>query len=348
MHVFVLFCIGVVCALALKRKNAADPLGGWRLLCGGVAAAFPHVDKIPSLLGVSSFLRYEYTWTWSLVLVPFMALCVSWLFAAVSKHSFMSYFPIALGSVLVSLGLSLITENGINPFYPFTNFRVALKVLFPFDLILLCISWVAIALCFLLNKWRRDVARVAVVLMLAYIGAVVTFRHKAENYAQQYAATMGLQVTQLYVLPQPISPFNWRLIVVTERNRLHDTMVNLFKTEEEALAEDARRSARIHQQYKPLSKAVWRIYRRFGRQNEKAVQQVWQEQENNHTFMWAARFAVFEDLVEYNNQACTRFKDLRYLNARRDQEGNILLCSGEKGNTVAYRSNEAGLYGRLN
>lgn len=348
MQSFLLFCIGAVCAWAFKRKNTCGGLGKWRPIAGGVAAAFPNIDSLPGFIGCNICFQYVHGWTWSVFLIPLYALALAGAFAWYTKHHWKQFYPFMMGCMFAGLAFSLFTDEGIRVLYPALEWRMALNVLFAFDLYLFGISILTIVIYWIVKKWPRDIARVGLLLMIIYVGAVSTFYMKAKSFAQSYVEVAKLDVKSINVLPQPISPFNWRIIVETNDDRLHDTRISLFHNEEQKLDEKARRSARIQALYKPTNMAVWRIYRRFGNRNPKGVELVWQEQEKDAAFRWFARYAVFQDLVDYDAKSCTRFKDLRYLAARKDKAGYIMVCEGDSERSYVYKSDKSGKYGLLN
>jgi inner membrane protein len=166
-----------------------------------------------------------------------------------------------------------------------------------------------------------------------YLGVITTFSWRAQDMAEQYAGALDLKSTQIHAIPQPISPMNWRLVVATEDNRVHDTMINIAREKEKIISDTSNRAAKIDALYKPVDKAVWRIYRRFGKgERTEFIQDVWKDQPD-----WLrhyARFHVFKKLDVQAGMPCVEFKDLRTLGARKEESGLFVSCKTEAGEYV--------------
>lgn len=338
MHSFVAFVFGVMCAWAVPQSKKAASLGKWRPLSGGLAAIFPHIDIIFLLFGRGEeiFIQFSRGITWNPLLVPLYSLVLAAIIGKISKKSWQVFFPIVLISMLLSVLLAIFTFEGIKPFYPVSDMVLSLSAIHSFDLTILGIALAVVVLDFALGNWGRDISRIAIVAIAIYIGVVITFSWRAEGMAEQYAEALGLE-GEAYALPQPISPMNWRLIVTTSDDRIHDTLVNIGREDELEVKEDSNRASRINALYKPLNKAVWRIYRRFGKDLDKStfVKDVWMAQPS-----WLQeyiKFHVFRKLTMKDNVPCVQFKDIRTIGAKNVESGIVTFCkkaNGEYLNTL--------------
>lgn len=336
MHSLLCFLLGVVCAWATKRKNGPDSLGWWRAAAGAAGGLFPQLDNVFSFVGSAFWLKHQYAETWSIVLLPLYALGLSYVFGYFlgrtrgNNREWHHFFLPVFAAMTMSVFFGLLTSGGVMAFAPLVDWRLTGDVLYDFDLFIFLILMVAVLGGVALHGFRRDVARVALVILLGYVVVVATFKIKATDFADTYADAMKLDVIEQHTLPQPLSPFHWRLILETRDNRLHDTLIHLFLTDERVVRDDSTRVWRIASLYKPREKAVWRIYNRFGRRNPDFVRAAWLSKENSD-YRWFSRFAVVQDLVNHDNATCARMKDLRFEGARRGELGQYLICQMRQG-----------------
>ncbi len=334
MHSFVAFIVGIMCAWAFP-KGKYPPLGKWRPLAGGVAAIFPHIEEAFLLFGNGKefYIQFAHSITWNPFLAPIYSLLLAVIFGQIAKRDWQIFFPITLVSMLFSIFLAIFTFDGVKIFYPLGDLRIAFESLYSFDLTILSVALLVIVLDFILPRWGKDISRIGIVIIVIYIGVITTFSWRAEDIAKQYAKALSLDVVSIDTLPQPISPMNWRLIITTTDNRLHDSMININRKEEKIITESSNRASKINALYKPVNKAIWRIYKRFGKgEQTKFIQDTWQDQPawlRNYT-----RFDVFRKLNVKSAMPCVEFKDIRTLGARKLKSGIFSVCKKANGNYI--------------
>lgn len=354
MHFVINLFLGAIAAWAVKRHNGDDGLDWWRFGIGATAGLMPHLDNLFYLLGPGTGLWHQYAETWSFLMAPVFALILAKVFEYLSgghKHpesprKWGAFFMPALAALILVNLCAALTTNAIMPFAPLSSWRLSFYLFNYFDLQVFFIALLTLALGVTLRYWQRDIARVGLAILVIYIGFTVTLRFKAVSVADTYADALGLQVIDQSILPQPISPFHWRIIIETEDRRLHDTRIHLTLEEERVVTDTSTRAARVAASYKPIDKAVWRIYHRFGRTNRAFAQAAW-ESEANRIFRWHARYAVLRQLVRQDGIDCAEFKDLRFDGARRRHLGGYLLCPQGDGSWSIYQAAEDGRLLRL-
>lgn len=346
MNIIICFLVGWLCGTALQKKGDT---AYWLPAAATVAALLPQVELFYYFLGEGFRLQYFYGFSWSILLAPFAALAVALAFGAVSGRGLVAVFPAAMLGVAVSIFMGALTSNGAQIFAPVLSWRLALNIIDVFDLFIFAFTLLGVIFGVILPAWRNRIARFALVLVAIYIIIVATFAWKAHQFAQQYVDGFNLQVEKIHTLPQPISPFNWRIIIETTSGRLHDTRVNLFRTEPLKIDETAKRSWRIYAQYKPLDQAIWRIYPRYGRLKSgramKFIKSTWASLHDS-TFGWRTRFAVFKQFVSFSNTQCVQYQDLIKAGANRSYAGQYLVCLAPKGYTL-YKADSETSYKRL-
>ncbi|MAF31239.1 MAG: hypothetical protein CMF60_03445 [Magnetococcales bacterium] len=347
MQLLISIFFGMVCAWALKRHADSSPLGHWRLVAGAVAGAFPHIDWFFQILGPSFYLAYKDSVTWSLLLMPIYANLIAFVLSLISQKSWKDFVPVTLGVLLMTSLLAMLTSKGIQPFAPFSHYNVSLGLIYPFDLSIMGVSILAISCGLLLPRFKRDFGRFAVVLVVAYTLVLTTFYFKARSFAKTYAEAFNLKVEGYHIIPQPISAFNWRIVIETEDQRFHDTMINLFRDEEVVLDGEDSRTNRIDSLYKPMDKAIWRVYRRYGYKNKVFAKSAWVSMyKSSDAFKRISKYWVSKDVIRHNGNSCARFIDLRREGSRKVEEYIFMICRENNG-AALYRSNGEGDYSLL-
>ncbi|MBI1362919.1 MAG: hypothetical protein GC134_02950 [Proteobacteria bacterium] len=340
MHSLITALLGIIGAWSCRRHNGPDSLGcGWRVAAGVAGGLFPHLDIVFQLLTIQFGLAHHYAESWSLLLAPVYALLMAFIFQRLARggrpedegrHSWQQfYLPVLCGLVVVLL-FSMLTAVGVMPFAPVWRVRVTGSLIFMFDYVMLglCVLGVVVGLTF--RAFVRDIARITLGVLLVYALVLLTFQFKAADIAKTYAQVRHLDIKAVHTLPQPLSPLHWRIIVETQDDRLYDTLVHLFLKEEREVRDDTSRAGRIAALYKPVDKAWWRIYNRFGRDKPAFVADGWQVFEHS-AYGWFARFAVYQGLETYKGLPCAQMRDLRYEGAKSDAKGTFLMCKEGNG-----------------
>jgi hypothetical protein len=127
--------------------------------------------------------------------------------------------------------------------------------------------------------------------------------------------------------------------------RLHDTFINLKRSENLKLRDNALRAQRVAALYRPRDQAEWRIYNHFGPDDENAADQrriklAWYAWAAG-PFGWLAKYAVYDDPVPppvrgIDTPSCLRFRDLRFDGARDPDRGTYVLCPSATGGARVF------------
>lgn len=342
MQVLICLLLGAIVAWAMKRTNEQRKLGWWRPLMGSVAAALPYIDYV--LLFAPEHVQQAYMQglTWSLILAPLLGVFVAFVFSVLSQHAWNELARISVVSYVISLILATMTSKGVPLFAPFTYWQVSLDILHSFDWYIFSMCVVTALCCAFIDNWQRDISRLGLVSLVIYIGFVATFSNKAEDFAEAYAKSFKLKVENIHVLPQPLSPMNWRVMVETKDQRIHDTLVNLSREKEVERKEDSKRTERIDSLYKPMNKAVWRVYHRFGHKDRAFSKSAWVSMYKvSDQFKYLSKYWVGKDVIMYNSHKCARYIDLRREGSRKAKESMYMICKEGRG-AVLYRATGKG------
>lgn len=348
MHSLIAALIAIMFAWALPRKNATVQHGAWVLRAAIIGALFPSLDVIFWALENQFALPMpeRYSILHTPFLAPFYAGLIASIITVFTKKSWSQIFLASLIGLLVTSMLTMLTAQGVQILPFITPWRLGLGIWHQFDFVLLAFGGLSLLLGLVLPIFRRDIARIFILLLSGYLMVSLYFQWQARDVAQNYIRALNLDINRIYALPQPLSPFNWRLIIDDKNNKLHDTLIHLFREDALTVTPNATRAYQIHALYKPKNQAVWRVYNRLSDQNLTAAQKsyagrAWQAIQQS-SYARDLRFAVLQEFtlapLKYmtNLEVCAQFKDLRFEGARKQDRGVFLVCNSKTGQNFSF------------
>lgn len=349
MHGFMALFFVALVAWACRRKNGKDPIRIPRYAAAFITLILPCVVAgIIRSVYPNGYALSQGGVVFSLLFLPLWALFVAYIVALPLRHkSWWQFYPTVIGGLVFMWFLALLTEEGVRPFFPLSGWRLHLGIIHTFDYIIMSIALIGTAVGLLLRRWQRDIARITLGLITIYIIGVGMLQFKAYDFARDYAKVMNLNNPNIDILAQPLSPFNWRIIIRTADNRLHDSLVNVVRKEEIVIKEGDSRALRIQALYKPFAATTWRVYERFGgsrvsRAQHKKIVNAWRAWQAS-PYAWYGRYAVFANFYQISEdnkaQPCIMFRDLRVEGARKTARGEYTLCPSPAGTYRLYRGN---------
>lgn len=285
----------------------------WRIAAGFLAAAFPDSDIIIAAFAPDDYLALHRGVTHSLLLLPLWAVLLSLVFAALTRgrYSWRAFLGISLLGIAAHIAADVITSFGTMVFAPLSDRRLAWPTTFIIDLYF---SGILVAGLVASAWWRRTRAPaiVALAVLAAYIGFQATQRERALGIGEQYARAQALTGVTVRAFPQPLSPFNW-MVVVSDRDRYRFAYVNLHRdTDPTPPAPGAGFLARLGADYDPPALAAWHTVQRFG---PPGYAQVVAEDAWRAPAFWRYRdFSLLPVLfgVDTRRGTCVWFYDLRF------------------------------------
>ncbi len=284
-----------------------------RIATGFVAAAFPDIDFALRLIDTLVYLNWHQGPTHSLILLPLwawlLAQCLAQLFRPYAWRLF--FIPACLGLAIHIAG-DLVTSYGLMLFAPFSTERYSLPLVFVID------PWFSlIILAGLVASWlypdRRAAAMAALTGLGIYVFFLSTLYHQAIAVAQHYAQANALRHTTLSVLPQPMSPFHWKLIIRHNGN-YHVAWVHLRKAPPLSGYETAAGLwQKIAAAYRPVTENAWTDYHQFGADPycRDLIRDAWNAPAFG-PFRTFSTFPVLERVEKNNQRLCYWFYDLRF------------------------------------
>ncbi len=319
--------LGVLLAVALKRKNGVDSLGHWRWIAAVAGAVFPHAEIFFKLLGPGTISQGLQGLTWSLMLMPLYAVALAGFMAMCARTSWEEMFRPVVAGLAAAWLLAALTEPGIFPLALLMNWRLGLAVLDGFDVIVAGLCIVGLGMAYGFKIFDRDLARLTFTCVLGYICMAAIWSMQAREFGAHYAKVLGISHAVVRVLPQALSPLNWRIVVAEPNGRVHETMVTLGRGNPHETGEGAS-------PYKPRDAAVWKIHRRYGgmdvaedlQRKARLAWYGWQET----SFGWLGRYAVYERMYAQQEVgigvSCIGFRDFRAHSEADVVAGTFVVC----------------------
>jgi inner membrane protein len=297
----------------LPRSQAELPLR-FRVAAGFVAAAFPDLDFALRLIDTLTYLNWHQGPTHSLLLLPVWAWLLAYLFFSFSRgkyHWKLFYFPACLGIAIHIIG-DLVTAYGLMLFAPFSAQRFYLPFAFVID------PWFStIIIAGLVASWIFPRKRVAAIFSLIGLVGYIVFlwmlHDRAISIGQEYANTQLLTRAEVYVLPQPLSPFHWKIIIKNDET-YQVALITLWQGHNKSLQDtDTGLLKKMAAAYQPFNRINWQHLAQFG--NESVESELVREAWNHPVFANFRQFSVFPQLDRvdnYEKKVCVWFFDLRF------------------------------------
>ena len=281
-----------------------------------IAAMFPDIDYVMFRVNPLTFLaEWHRSYTHSLVLMPLWTIVLTGIFILVlpglRKQWLMTAGFTTLGLASHIL-LDLLTVYGTKIFYPVSNHAFSLGTTFVIDPIL---SFLVIA-GLIISCYRTP--RIAAVSCIFVLSAYVLFQWHLKTQARESGASAishaGPTDINTVALPQPFSPFHWR-IIIRENDGYSSALIDLLGVSEKlARWKNSLPFIDLASAYRDVANAEWEKYTLFGAQpgQQLLAREVW-EQKSMAEFR---KFALFPVLyrIDQDDQAttCVWFSDLRY------------------------------------
>jgi inner membrane protein len=301
-------------AAAPARHNPEQLNPKARAAAGFAAAAFPDIDFALRLADTLAYLNWHQGVTHSIVLLPLWAYALAHLFSRLTRrrHPWQAFFvPAALG-ITAHIAGDVLTTYGTALFAPLSAQRYALPLAFMIDPYFTAILAVGLA-AMLLRPPRRGSAVITLAVLAGYVGLQAALHQRALEAGRAYARAAQLSGAAVHALPQPLTPFNWK-IIVSHGDRHDEAFVNLWRTQkprQPAPGDGLLR--RIAAGYQPVATAEWTRHTRYGTAPSQIAlaREAW-NQEAFADFRRFARFPALERIETDGGRVCAWFLDLRF------------------------------------
>ncbi|MEE8119425.1 MAG: metal-dependent hydrolase [Gammaproteobacteria bacterium] len=323
---------GAVVGIALGENNKLASISlAKRALIVALAAAAPDLDNLLALSGNPFlYLDHHRGITHSIVLLPVWAVLLGLLFAWLLKLKAAKKEVILLAGIGIAAHIAgdLITAYGTMVFTPISSIRFSFPITFIIDLVFSGILLAGLAVA----AWKHS-ARVALfsLLMLgSYLGLQSVLHYHARAIGQAYAEASDLSATEMHVYPQPLSPFRWKIVVVTDKH-YHRAYVDFLASETpEPAGADASFFETLNASYQPTDQANWRAVLKYPEAVRIATKarKAWQ-QPGFASYREFAELPVVLRVREEDSFLCVWFTDMRFALPGRKPPFSYAQCEDE-------------------
>lgn len=295
-----------------QREKTVLPLRLY-VITGCAAAAFPDVDFALRLIGTLTYLNWHQGPTHSLILLPLWAWLLAWLASGFARKRYawqLFYRPACLGLAIHIAG-DLITSYGLMLLAPFSTERFSLPLAFVID------PWFSVIISAgLIASWRYPQHRIpaiaALMVLCGYAIFLALLRQQAIAAANQYAHAQAIPQAHISVLPQPLSPFHWKIIIRHDDN-YHLANVSLLPSGHPQHNQTAWLLTKTAAAYRPVVENNWQLQQQFGSDPAeiKLAREAWLHPAFA-PFRAFAQFPVLERITISEQGQCAWFYDLRF------------------------------------
>ena len=217
----------------------------------------------------------------------------------------------------MSLGIHIfgdvITSFGTMILAPFSYAKFALPSTFIIDFWFSGIIIIALLGAWAWRRHGQPVALAGLATLALYIGLQHVVGWQARDLGHEYVQQNGLQQAQVHVLPQPLSPFNWKVVIAQPR-QYYVSYINLLRDNVvPAPSSEAAMLARVNAIYRPDEQAQWQRLPRFGDgAGRELAQDVWQQDilKDIRDFML---FPALYRIEQREQGLCAWFEDHRFI-----------------------------------
>lgn len=271
---------GMLLARATAGKQSiADSTGlslRARLWAGFFAAAFPDSDILASIFGPLNYLEMHRGITHSILLLPLWALLLAVIFSFISKKKYhwKAFYFVSFSGIAIHIAGDVITSYGTMIFAPLSAARLSWPTTFIIDFYFSGIIIVSILLFSLLKKQGKKIAIAGLGTLFCYVAFQGIMHYKAEGIAENYVGKNKFSDYEISVMPQPFSPFHWKLVIKTGE-KYWVSYINLVASNVLRASNDAGFFTKINALYKPANKNTWQEIEQFGEMNPALAKQAW-------------------------------------------------------------------------
>lgn len=302
-----------------------------RLTAGATAAAFPDIDFALRAIDTLTYLNLHQGVTHSLILLPFWALALAWLFALLSRqrNRWPAFYSIAASGLAIHIGGDLITAYGTQILAPFSEARFSWPLLFVIDPY---VSAILIAGVLAALRWpARRLAPIAFLVLSGYLGLQIALQLRAIDLGTNHAREQNINQGSIHALPQPLSPFHW-LIIVQHGDSYEEARVNLAGGQRDSVPTTAGFFARLAASFQPIATATWTRHTRYGvHPEETRLARSIFEHPAFADFRRFARFPVLDHVETRNDRTCVWYSDLRFGIPGLPPSFRFGMCRGKAG-----------------
>lgn len=281
---------------------------------GFFAGAFPDIDFVARLAGIAAYLNYHRGITHSLLLAPLWALLLAWLFSLLfrGRYEWRAFYGVCLLSLCVHIFGDIITAYGTMVFAPISDYKLSLPTTFIIDPYFTGIILLGLLVSFVRKQQVQKMALSGFAVLLAYILAQGWWQNMAIKEAYTSIPVRKLDNARVHALPQPFSPFNWKIVIATPEH-YYVRYINLFRSEELPNSPQDNMFSRANALYLPLHEMEWEVIPKYGAGPVREIaQRIWEDAAMTDI----RRFMLFPAVYRMDqapDHTCVWFADQRFV-----------------------------------
>ncbi|MBI3994366.1 MAG: metal-dependent hydrolase [Nitrospirae bacterium] len=178
-----------------------------------IASSLPDIDALVHLTGDPAAVLMRRTFGHSIFLLPLWALGLALILRRFyPRPGLARLYGLILLASFVHLFFDLVNSFGVVPFWPFSDWRPELAIIFIIDLLLTGFLAGPLVLT-LFDRWRPRLvmfSRISMVAVAAYVLFCGANRWMAERVLSAESARSSVRPDFSYVFPEPLGPHRWR------------------------------------------------------------------------------------------------------------------------------------------
>lgn len=290
------------------KKN--DPL-----IIAAFASAFPDIDYFSFWINPLLFIaEWHRSITHSLFMVPLWGVVLTVFFLSVLprlRGCAKMVFLYSVTGLVSHIFLDILTVYGTEIFYPLSDKLISLATTFVIDPYITII--IAITLYISLKMRSRSTAVTGIVVVMIYLSFQWQLKQNAIEIAEGHGSNKLNTDSDIIVLPQPFSPYHWR-VIVQNNDEYSTALLDILGISERIKTGHEKNSwLGMISAYHSPAHLYWEHYTLFGVDPDKSslINEVW----SHDDFSLFRQFAVFPVLYRVdtiNEGVCVWFTDLRY------------------------------------
>jgi len=308
---------GMLVARASHREQDTISLT-LRSWVGFLVGAFPDIDFMAGYFGISAFLEYHRGITHSVLMMPIWALVLAWVMSQLTRlttkqdHHWKNFYVLCLLALGIHIFGDVITAYGTEVFSPISNYRLSFPSTFIIDLYFSGIILVAILLSVFIKRHAKNISLAGLGVLLGYILLQNYWMHQALEDTYAHVPVKHLKVKKINAIPQPLSPFNWKIIVETE-DKYYLRYVNIHRDKVKQAEKQDGMLKRVDALYTQKNFYNWTVVNKFGvGPIQELAKEIWQHDRMN-TVRRFMEYPAVQRLEQWEEATCVFFSDQRFV-----------------------------------
>lgn len=301
---------------------------------GASFAAFPDIDAVMVLFTDHfTYLNEHRGYTHSIILLPIWAALLGWIGALPWRADWRARWRdmalLAAAALAAHILGDLITSYGTKVFKPIHDAPLAFPITFIIDPVFAFILLTGLVAA--LWKKRAMYAAISGGVLLVYLCLQFFAQQWALELGRQHAAAISAPNAPVVAFPQPLSPFNWKIVVV-QGETYRRAYVNLLEDEPRNKNDEDNFFMRIRSAYQPIERVTWKEYPRWPRDEKyRAVAYEAWSQESFEGFREFALLPYVTSMRGDEHNVCVWFTDLRFTLNGVSSPFEYAMCRGSNG-----------------